>query len=204
LEKQTEELHRSNLELEEAVAPRIFEQLQPSLALKKFAGMQVLISSVPDFESQRFAAYLFEVFRMAEWVPQMLPSDSHIMDGILIEWQGGVLSEGEHPNRRIVDTDWNARAGEAAQALSEEFKKQNIAARTFRFPPPREGFPERRPGVPPLAISVKVGVKPVQQSLLEKRFPLLRALREQMEKIQGEAEQRAREMRSRSWPDASK
>jgi hypothetical protein len=199
--ERTENLRKENLLLEEAVAPRILEQSAPAQALKRFAGMQVLISAVPDFESQRFAGYVFEVLKMAEWAPQWLPADPDIMDGILVEWQGGIFNDPDDPTK--VDFQWNARGEEAALALSEEFKKQNIEARTFRFPPPRRGFPERRPGIPPEAITVKIGVKPAEY-FLEKRFPQIKAMKEEMDRIRADAQRRAQERLSRLPPEPSK
>jgi hypothetical protein len=188
--ERTEKLRAENLELEAAVAPRILELWAPSQALKKYAGMRVVISFAPEFDSQRLASHLFEMFKMAEWSPEFLFTDRGVGEAVTVEWQGGIkLGSDNHPET----FEWNLRGEEAAKALEGELKKQNIETKTFRFPPPREGFPERRPGVPPEAVSVKVGVKS-NQYFLEKKFPEMKAMRERVQQQIDEANRRADEM----------
>ncbi len=96
-----------------------------------------------------------------------------------------------------AETNANQLQENAARALLEVLKKQKIEAKVQRLPFSRTEKP-RRPGIPPDAISIRVGAKPIQY-FMDQRFPGHREKREEIEKIIEDAEKRANEHR---WPYA--
>jgi hypothetical protein len=194
LEKNAEELRRQNLELESAVAPRLLQQLPAGEPLRQFAGMQVFISAVPEFEARRFAGYMFVMLQMVDWKPQWLQLDANIMDGVEIEFEGGLRYDPNFPGDLMkAETNTNQLQENAAHALLDVLKKQEIEAKVQRLPFSRTDRP-RRPGVPPDAISIRVGAKPIQY-FMDQRFPGHKERREEIEKIIEGAKARANERR---------
>jgi hypothetical protein len=146
---QIAELTNKNLELEEAVAPRLIDQGKLSTELSKMSGIQYEIIVVPEFESRRTAGQLNFTFGMANWVAKsfVVANDQQALqffDGITIEKNVGV----------VPDTD---KAPQAAQLLVDGLNEQNIQAKTF------PAVPE----LPPNTIRIKVGLKPIDFFLNE-------------------------------------
>jgi hypothetical protein len=65
--KKVEDLRRQNLELEEAVSPRILEINAPAKELKQYAGAEVGVFTIPEYESRRLAGSILAAFERAEW-----------------------------------------------------------------------------------------------------------------------------------------
>jgi hypothetical protein len=200
LERDAAELRLQNLELESAIAPRLLQQLPAGLPLRQFAGMQVFISAVPEFEARRFAGYVFVMLQMVDWKPQWLQVDANIMDGVEIEFEGGLRYDPNFPGDIMkAETHANQLQENAAQALLEVLKKQKIDAKVMRLPFSRTEKP-RRPGVPPDAISIKVGAKPIEY-FMDQRFPEYRAKKLEIQKIIEDAEKRFNEPRGPVAPN---
>ena len=132
-QEETEKLRTHNLELEAAVSPRILEQSQSAKTLKQWSKTQVYLQSVPDFEARRFLRFLSLMFEMAGWLPQFLPSDENIMDGIAVEYVAGPKRDPNNPAN--VDFDFNSSTRQAAEALVGELKKQQIDVNGHPIPP---------------------------------------------------------------------
>lgn len=197
--EKTEELRRQNLELEEAVAPRSLEQGHSSAALKEFAGTQVFLTSVPEFESRRFLRYMALMFTMAEWKVDFLPPNENIMDGIEVEYVSGFVK-----NSNPTVFDFNERGKQAAETLLAELAKQKLVARSRWIPHSYAG--QIRPEIPLEALVVRVGAKPMTY-FMEQKYPQLKEQREHMEKVQEaikkQIEERRRRLESLTPPQGS-
>ncbi len=188
-----EELRQKNLELEAAIAPRGLEQGHSSAALKQFAGTQVLLASVPDFEARRFASQFTVMFQMAGWKYAFLPPDENIRDGVEVEYVAGIRDDPNNPGG-MPDFHFNDRVDQAAQALIAELKKQKIETRRMWMPPRVQDEGQR--AAPVEAIVVRVGLKP-STYFLEAKFPELKAIREKSEEAEAEMNCRVEEMKKR-------
>lgn len=136
--EKTEELKKQNLELEQAVSPRIMEQYKSSEALKVLTGVTAIITTIPDLESQKMAGQLATTLNMAGWNIQFSPYNPKDIysDGVIIEKNVGAL-----PKEDI--------AAKAAELLLDQLKINKIESRTM---PATD--------LPPNTIVVKVGFKP--------------------------------------------
>jgi hypothetical protein len=186
--KATEELKRQNLELEQAVAPRILEISAPEKALKDFSPQIIQLDVIPEFEARRLAGGLFGLFKTLKWdMRPPAPSNPElIMDGVRVEYTGPKRTYGPfadpHP-----DPEGEKREA-AAQALVAELKKQNIEATAFSFPPGYGGGD----GVLPDALRIHVGAKPTMY-FVEQKYPWIKEQREYFEKMEAEMKQRQTE-----------
>ncbi len=117
--KATEELKRQNLELEQAIAPRILNQAGPDRVLNAFPGQIVQLDTIMEFEAQRLAGGLSSLFKSVGW--DLRPPDprfSHAFEGVRIEYFQRAGPADPDPNQ--------AQRVAAAKALAEELKKQNL------------------------------------------------------------------------------
>jgi hypothetical protein len=194
---ETEKLRKENLDLQLAVAPRVLliSTFGDQDALKQFSGLRVFISSVVDFEAGRFARQLFGVLKAAGWDvnPEITPLVS-AMDGVSItyEMQGPIKSP---TTGEVVGLDRNPRGEAAVNAIVEVLKGRHIESRSHGRPTTRTPGVERRPGIPPDAISVEIGMKPTMY-FLEKQYPEIKVMRDEMEKMAEDARRLALERRS--------
>ncbi len=136
---ETEKLREKNISLEMAVSPRILEQHLTGEALKSFAGVEVAVISLPDFEPRRTAGQIrWMLLSEAKW-KRYSGSLPHIafFDGV------------------VVHTFINQQTREAAEALVSVLKNNGIEART--------GYPIRELGKN--GILVVVGPKPLPKEL---------------------------------------
>lgn len=154
--KRTEELRTKNLELEKAVAPRSLEQARSSAALRPFAGTDVYIASVPEFEARRFAAYLKVMFEMAGWHIHELPFSEDILDGVNVEYSSGFKQDPTDPTKTVLN--FNEKGEAAAKELIAQLQANNIEVRPMRLP--YHAVVQFRPDIPPEAIVIRVGLKP--------------------------------------------
>jgi hypothetical protein len=164
-----ETLRQRNLELEQAVSPRLLEQGHFSQVLKLFAGTRVIIIAVPDFETRRFAQMMDVMFKMAQWDASLEILDSNlIMDGVSLEYVSGPLVR-DFPELRFRDDlitgqepfrEFNQRAREAAGLVVKQLVENNrVEARDAGMPPLAAANVWDK-SFPTDAILVKVGLKP--------------------------------------------
>jgi hypothetical protein len=161
LEKEAGQLRRDNLELEKALRPRLLEQLHSADALKPFAGLQVFIVAVPDFEARRLTGQMAVMFQMAGWTPKIVPpaNADDIRDGVEVQYITITLpdiSVGDMDAHRAHNDRWQA----AAHAIVEQLDKNGIGARSS-FIPSRwaSRIWDQRFSID--AIAVRVGLKPI-------------------------------------------
>jgi hypothetical protein len=164
--KATEELRHQNLELEQAVSPRLLDQSAAAKVLQSLPGT-ALLAAVPDFEARRFVGQLTIMFQLAAWNVAPLPDDGRpIFDGIDVEC---ALAPGFTP-----DGDrWRA-----AEALVVELKRQTIDARVSIRPP----------NISPEALIIRVGAKPIMH-FLERLNPELKEIRERIDRHEKDMEE---------------
>jgi hypothetical protein len=190
----TEELRRQNLELEQALAPRSLEQGSLIEKLKPFAGTQVYLEVVPDFEARRFLSYLVLVFQAANWKLEPTLINDMISDGITIRVVSGQVLP---PPPRTEDRIFNTNGKLIADIIFQHLRNQNIDVKSFAISPGNAVeavWPSRYPKE---AIRIAVGMKP-NAYFLEQKYPQLKAARESSERVRAEAERRSREMAERA------
>ena len=188
--KATEELRHQNLELEQAIAPRILNQAGPDRVLKAFPGQIVQLETIMEFEAQRLAGELSGLFKSAGW--DLRPADpkfSRPLEGVTIEYfrRAGTAEPDANQTQRAA----------AAKALADELKKQNIEAMvTTTAGDPKYQEELRASGMTIEAIRVTVGPKPTRY-FLEQRYPWIKEQRERFEKMQEEIDRKSAEARAR-------
>ena len=97
-----EELKARNLELEKSLAPRDFSSIDPANkekfdailgkmnALKGFAGTEVAMEVIPDFEARRAARYIVSEIEQKGWkIVSIKTEEENIRDGVVI-WRHSV------------------------------------------------------------------------------------------------------------------
>lgn len=145
LGQETEELRAKNLDLERTYSPRSINNGVVATALKPFNDVLFQVISIPDAEPRRTAGQLAATLLLAGW--QRFSSGlqyglDDFRDGVAIEWG----SDSNNPNEPPITRSWQARL-----ALMEMLEKSGIAT-----------FPGgRRSEIPPNAIVILVGFKPV-------------------------------------------
>jgi hypothetical protein len=155
--QRTEELRAKNLELEKAIAPRSLEQARSSTALRAFAGTDVYIASVPEFEARRFSAYLRVMFEMAGWHIHELPLSEDLGDGVEVAYSAGIKTDPIDPAKTIFN--FNEKGEAAAKELIAQLEANNIEVRR-RWIPFRMLAQVRDAAIPSEALVVRVGLKP--------------------------------------------
>lgn len=176
--ERTETLRKDNLFLQKSMMPRRLGQLvafgfdaPPQVVIqfagiKKFAGTEVLIQVVPDFEAQNLANDMIRVLSAFGWKPRIInPNISHVpvMDiepGVNVTWPD------------------NTDLKNAADALADGFTKAGLTGFTASSAPNMhllaQGF-QNRPNAPHFlhpyfdppvdAVIVMIGVKNVSAEL---------------------------------------
>jgi soluble cytochrome b562 len=126
------------LELENAVSPRLMEQLKSSNNLKPFKGIKAIIKSIPDIEAKRTAGQIAATLNMAGWDIEFAPYNPKdiFQDGVIVERAVGARPE-------------NDISGPASDMLITQLQDNNIESHTM---PASE--------LPINTIIVKVGFKP--------------------------------------------
>ncbi|MFH1342162.1 MAG: hypothetical protein ABIL01_13330 [Pseudomonadota bacterium] len=201
--ERTEVLRRQNLELENAVAPRLLSQWPAAAPLKQFPGIRVFVGAIPDFEARRLAGYVVVLCQLGDWKSELTNLEDIWREGVEIEYEGGVRFDPQYPDdiMRALEHNANALQGQAAEALAEVLRLQKIEANVRRLPFSRTDKP-RRPGVPSDAISVKVGAKPTRYFMDQRIPPEIKAKIEEAERNAAEIIERSR--RARGLPDIPK
>lgn len=164
--ERTEILRKQNLELEAAIAPRGLEQAKTSEALKRCAGMPVIVSVIRDFEARRFAGMIRVMLQMANWtIIRFDTTDTDLTDGVEIEYVFGHASgiEDQFPPELIERsgpiTLFNERGSRAVDLLLQQFHDNHIQA-IQRWIPARMAAKYRDQSLPVDAIVIRVGLKP--------------------------------------------
>jgi hypothetical protein len=168
---ETELLRKSNLELEKAIAPRMLEQGASAKALEPFSGMEAYIVSLSDFEARRLAKQINFMLDRAHWKSTLLiEDDDRIMPGVELRCISGKKVSDDR--QRMIDI--NPRAKDAIYVLADKLKQNGIDARTLAISPMMpisiiwdEKFPQN-------AIVIRVGLKPISESFIDKRIQDLR------------------------------
>lgn len=155
--ERSEELRTKNLELEKAIAPRSLEQGRSSAALRAFAGTDVYIASVPEFEARRFSGYLRLMFEMAGWHIHELPLSEDLSDGVEIEYSAGIKIDPRAPANTIFN--FNEKGKAAAEELMAQLEANNVEVHP-RWIPFRMLAQFRDATIPAEALIVRVGLKP--------------------------------------------
>jgi hypothetical protein len=191
--KATEELRQKNLELEQAVAPRVLNEVDPDGVLAGFAGQIVQIDAIPDFEAQRLAGGLGSLLKRVGWdirLPKPNNSWLGITEGVRVEI---CLRAGKDP----PDPNQSQRRA-AAEALIDALKKQNIDATLAPRPTiPQEEDALRASGIIIESIRVTVGSKP-SRYFLEQRYPWMKEQREGFEQRKADSDRKFDEMKKRA------
>jgi hypothetical protein len=148
--------------------------------LKPFAGIEVYLSVVPDFEAVRFAEQLHSVFFAAGLVTRTVRERAdRIRDGVEVEYVGGMIFpktlEEFAAGKR--SSEFNPAGKSATEVLLDHFKRNNVKAE-YRSLPHRAvvdspAMAEWRPNIPPEALLIRVGIKPMAylaDRQMEERF----------------------------------
>ena len=136
-----EEEGRKRAELERSIAPRVLGvaidgDVESIGSLRAFAGMQVIIEVIPEFEAQRAAGNIVWVLRNTGWNIINVSTNPNLRDGVLVEPYFPFLNVSpEHPFGPDEQRRDERRAREAADALVNFLKSNNWVADS--------GFPER-------------------------------------------------------------
>jgi hypothetical protein len=159
--KEAESLRAANLELENAVSPRVLEQSKTAETLSKFAGVPFVVLSPSDFEPKRTAGQIRFVLLQAKWArftePLNLPPFP-FFDGVSVHVMG-IISKPDDP------------AKAAAVALVLVLNENGITAKEgvplFRFDAQGHPIsPQIQPSLnSPNVVVVEVGPKPLPESL---------------------------------------
>jgi hypothetical protein len=149
LQKDVETARQKNLELEDAVSPRVLEQFQSSNKLKSFSGTRYMLISPADTESRRTAGQVRVIMEQAGWVlydGEWPPSPTFFADGIMIRTALPLPGSGENPNPHLFD---------AERLLADVLTEAGAEA--------RPGVTLK--GVPAGIIRIEVGLKPIKLKL---------------------------------------
>lgn len=170
--EKAERLRADNLELEKIIQPRrlplIFKDLN---SLKAFAGTELLVQEVPDFEAMRLGRDIRWVFSRAGWKPSNVSWERtgiaplNMPDGLMI-----VLTVPPPLNKyRLPERPTNAQEGrmfDAARFLNEYLQSNGI---DNTFQPGM--LLNRSLNLPANAILVLVGANPIFTKLSMRRPP---------------------------------
>jgi hypothetical protein len=150
LEKRAEELKSRNLALEEAISPRILEQVETSQKLKAFSDVSFQVKSPTDFEPRRAAGQIRYILSKAGWMKRILETSIRpdYFDGVHVRGWLGYLNK---PTIDPSERQGSQRSVAAAAALVNVLNEAGIAAAL--------GPPD--PDIGPYAVLVEVGPKPL-------------------------------------------
>lgn len=198
-QRATEELRQRNLELEQAVAPRIFDPRPAIQPLTAFKGTKVALVAVPDLEARRLERMVAEALASAQWDITFLPATENLMDGINVEYISGLHIERDPATHQVISTAMiNENLGNTVDALITELKRQKIEAAPGKWGAVDPDRTAKNLSLPAIdGIVVRIGMKPISY-FMEEKFPAFKAAREQIDaamKRMNERQQQAQEKR---------
>lgn len=174
--QQTEEVRRQNLEIEQAVSPRILDQSDLS-ALKPFAGSEALILFIPDFEARRLAGQISLLLDMAGWKVTMRPETVDIRDGVYVEHVWATIKYGDpessKPERIDADRKLSDVRRAKASAIAGVIAQSKIEV-TASYATSAYADKQWTPNLSHEAIRISVGLKPMTY-FTQKRLEELKA-----------------------------
>ncbi|MFI5012694.1 MAG: hypothetical protein ACHQAY_10120 [Hyphomicrobiales bacterium] len=160
--KGAETLRKRNLEAQDALSPKLLEQVHFAEALKPYAGMHVFVVYSRDFDARRLAGQIADILRRAEWnLEPLLPGPEeegeNIQYGVEVEYVSGPsLPEKEAP----PSLDFNKSQEAAAATLIEQFKQNRVDAQLHRIPAfAADWWRDNR--FPLDALVIRIGKKPL-------------------------------------------
>lgn len=183
-QSELEKEKKKRLEMEKSLAPRSIEQGRAAQALKEFAGLDVMLSSINDDEAQNTAGRIRFLLQMAEWnlVADKPPAEDRPFppsDGITITYP--------------FQADKLDRSQDAAEELKDQLAKSDV-----------ESNVSSAMGLPPNTIRIVVGARPMTYFKERWRTPEEMARDEERKKQDEKFRKESRERRKQDREDALK